>query len=173
MIRPATPKDAEGIAALHVNSWRETYRGLLPDPLLDGLSIGVRSSQWYKLLVTPKGPLVFIDETDGELTGFIAGAARREQLLTQDAEISALYVARKAQRHGIGTALMRRLATSLRERHMASLCVWVLRENQGARKFYQAMGGREVGERQENLGGHDFVELAYGWDNIDEVAAAE
>ena len=171
MIRPATPKDAESIAAIHVHSWQETYRGILPDPLLDGLSVGVRSSQWYKLLITPQGPLVFVDEDKGTLTGFIAGAERREKLLTQDAEISALYVARKAQRKGIGTALMQQLAIGLRERDLNSLCLWVLDGNEGARKFYEALGGALIGERKENLGGHDFTERAYGWDRLDELAA--
>jgi len=34
LIRAATPTDAAGIAAVHVQSWRDTYAGLLPDEFL-------------------------------------------------------------------------------------------------------------------------------------------
>jgi len=42
MIRPATPEDARAIAEVHVASWRYAYRGLLPDDVLDRLSVEER-----------------------------------------------------------------------------------------------------------------------------------
>ena len=37
-IRPAEISDALGIARVHVNAWRETYKGIIPDSVLDALS---------------------------------------------------------------------------------------------------------------------------------------
>jgi hypothetical protein len=49
-IRPATLADAAAIAKVHVEAWRETYRGLVPDSVLAGLSVerGVRA--WTDML---------------------------------------------------------------------------------------------------------------------------
>lgn len=45
-IRGATVADAEGIAHIHVASWRSTYRGIMPDALLAGLSMERRAANW-------------------------------------------------------------------------------------------------------------------------------
>ena len=38
--------DAKGIAAVHVAAWRVAYRGLLPDEVLDRLSIDDIEKRW-------------------------------------------------------------------------------------------------------------------------------
>jgi hypothetical protein len=38
-VRPATPDDADAIASVHVRSWQAAYRGIVPDAMLDALSI--------------------------------------------------------------------------------------------------------------------------------------
>jgi len=38
MIRAALPTDAQGIAQVHVRSWQQAYRELLPSDFLDSLS---------------------------------------------------------------------------------------------------------------------------------------
>src|SRR5205809_105170 len=37
-IRPARVEDAAGIAKVHIDSWRTTYKGMVPDEHLAGLS---------------------------------------------------------------------------------------------------------------------------------------
>ena len=43
VIFPAGPEDALALALVHVTSWRETYRGLLPDSFLDRMSVPVNT----------------------------------------------------------------------------------------------------------------------------------
>ncbi len=38
-IRPATLEDATAIAAIHVQSWRETYAGIMPEEVIGRLSV--------------------------------------------------------------------------------------------------------------------------------------
>jgi hypothetical protein len=38
IIRDASPADAAAIARVRVDAWRETYRGIVPEAFLDGLS---------------------------------------------------------------------------------------------------------------------------------------
>jgi hypothetical protein len=42
---------------------------------------------------------------------------------------------------------------------------WVLADNP-ARFFYERMGGKRAGERDENLWGATLHEIAYGWNAI-------
>ena len=49
-VRWATADDAAAIAAVHIASWRAAYRGLLPDAVLDSLSLEARTDHWREWL---------------------------------------------------------------------------------------------------------------------------
>jgi hypothetical protein len=42
VIREAAPADAPGIARVHVDTWRTTYQGIVPDQFLARLSYEAR-----------------------------------------------------------------------------------------------------------------------------------
>ena len=48
---------------------------------------------------------------------------------------------------------------------MTSLLIWVLRENQIGRGFYERLGGTRVREKplEEFPGAEAHIEVAYGW----------
>ncbi len=167
-VRAALPVDADAIATAHVAAWREAYRGLLPEAVLAGLSVASRSEQWRQTLTrTPATHSVFVAESDTDgIVGFISGGPRRTQGLAGDAEVYALYVRASAQRQGLGRHLMRALATTLRERGLHSLGLWVLRENATARGFYARLGGKPGGERRDIEAGHTVIETAYEWRDL-------
>ncbi|MEJ6553652.1 hypothetical protein PQI51_01275 [Microbacterium esteraromaticum] len=50
LIRPASVDDAHDLAVVHVRSWQQAYRGLMPQAVLDGLSIAEREAGWARLL---------------------------------------------------------------------------------------------------------------------------
>ena len=49
-IRPATAGDAAALARVHVDSWRTTYRGIVPDEALAHLSYERREQLWANQL---------------------------------------------------------------------------------------------------------------------------
>ena len=49
-VRAATPADAAAIAGVHVRSWQAAYRGIVPDEVLDGLSLPDREQRWRSIL---------------------------------------------------------------------------------------------------------------------------
>src|SRR5688500_9927455 len=55
LIFPAGPADAEELAKVHVRSWRETYRGLLPDAYLARMSEAAHARRFAAQLLKP-GP---------------------------------------------------------------------------------------------------------------------
>lgn len=168
-IRAATANDCDKVGALQVKAWLETYRGLVPDSVLDTLSTVEQATTWRRVLSRePPVAMVVAEAANGILVGFAAGGPRRGKRLTQDSEIYAIYVLGAAQRQGLGRALMAGVARQLHAQGGQSLCLWVLRDNIVARQFYERLGGMEVGEKIESMGGVKLQEVAYGWDDLAE-----
>jgi L-amino acid N-acyltransferase YncA len=172
-VRPATPSDAPAIGRIHVESWRENYRGLLSGNLLDSVSAVVRAAMWRGALERERPIVLFVAErSSGDLVGFAGGGSSRATSLPHDAEVYAIYVLRAAQQRGCGRRLMAALADALLARGYKSLCLWVLEENASARRFYEHLGGVIVGEKTEVDGEHEFSEVAYGWDRLELLCSA-
>jgi GNAT superfamily N-acetyltransferase len=171
-LRKARPDDAEALGALHVASWHETYRGIIPDEMLAGLSIGERAAMWREILSAPddRGCIaVVIAEDDRNMIGFGSCGLQRDQDLIEagfSGEFGAIYVLRSHQRCGIGRLLMAAMAKELSDAGHAGASLWVLRENEPARVFYGKMGGIIVGEKLDEWHGTKLTEDGYGWRDL-------
>src|SRR5450432_3855633 len=165
-IRDATLGDARGIARVHTESWQISYRGILPDTVLDKIDVGQRLASRERILAAKNGlHLVAYDVTHGDIVGFCdAGASRGEPLYA--GEVYAIYFAHHAKRYGLGTEMFERVRDWLPTRGMRSMIVWVLANNPHARRFYEAVGGRVAHTKQTHVGGFPVVEQAYVWDHV-------
>ncbi|QGY02063.1 GNAT family N-acetyltransferase [Methylobacterium mesophilicum SR1.6/6] len=176
-VRRAGPEDAAAIAAIHVAAWHETYTGLLPDEMISTLTVEVRQAWWAQLLSNPpatRGGAAYVAEFGGKSVGFGTCNAQRSEVLAAagfDGEISSLYVLRAFQGRGVGQALLARMATRLQRAEYRAAGLWVLRESEVARRFYERCGGLsldgEVGLRVQGR----FTEVAYGWRDLATLAA--
>ena len=135
--------------AVHVASWRTTYKGIFPDTLLDSLSVDKREQSWRETLALPEPNSVTLVacNVDGSIVGFISGGAERTGRLGYEGELYAIYLLQLVQRQGLGTVLVRHFVRELRARGFGSMAVWVLAANP-FRKFYEAVGGKVVAEQQ-------------------------
>ncbi len=163
-IRKAALDDAVGIATVHVASWRETYRGIVPDEFLNNLSIQRRTEQWTNSLADPGHTYhrAFVAVMDGQVVGFSNYGYSVEKDPDYVGELFALYLLRSAQGLGIGGGLIRAAADGLREMGMESMMVWVLKDNP-TRGFYEHFGGVYLREKPIEIGGAVLIEIAYGW----------
>ena len=168
-IRAAAPNDVEAIAHIHVETWRSTYAGIIPDAYLVRMNVDRQRRMWRQLLHGGgRGHHVFVAELgDREVVGFAScGPARRSALPRRapyDGEIYTLYVAVDHQGHGHGERLLAVCFGTLRDQDKTAAIVWVLAANP-ARFFYEAKGGHKVAERIESFAGAELAELAFGWD---------
>jgi GNAT superfamily N-acetyltransferase len=164
IIRPAGVKDAEGIAYVHVTAWQETYRGLVPDSVLDNLSVERRTREWRATLQ---------DEANIYHTTVVA--EEDEQIREREGdqqfrgELFAIYVLKRFQGQGIGRGLIRAAANELLALDVSSMLVWVLSDNP-YQKFYQRLGGVYVREKPIQFGDILLLEKAYGWADIHPLA---
>jgi GNAT superfamily N-acetyltransferase len=171
-IRSASPADAIGIATVHVQSWRETYTGLMPEVVIGRHSVESRLSMWQSILAEGRAIVcVSEDETEG-IVGFACGGAARALTDQFDGEIYAIYLLRSHQKRGIGRALIETIAARLDEAGFHSLMLWVLASNE-TRGFYARMGGVPVAEKQEEIGEAVLSEIAFGWREIREMGIGD
>ena len=161
-ICPAGPGDAMDLAQVHVQSWRETYPGILPRAYLDGLSIQRHARIWRRRLLSNDEVTLAAEGADG-LVGYCSGLSWRGR---EDglAEITTLYVLRQAQDAGLGRRLLTDTARALAARGALSLVIWVLRDNTKARGFYEHLGGKLDAARSEIVGGRAIPSVAYRWE---------
>ncbi|MAE93545.1 MAG: GNAT family N-acetyltransferase [Deltaproteobacteria bacterium] len=147
--RRATERDLEAIARIHVESWRATYRGIVPDTILEGLSVDDRLVAWQGWYVTP-GAEIWLAARSASPVAFsrLVPAATDRPGRSDTAEITHLYALPAVVGGGIGHSLFSRMLARARQRGSDSLTLWVLEENQCARRFYEGSGMRSDGARQ-------------------------
>jgi len=162
-VRAATDEDAPAVARVHVDSWRAAYAGLIPQAVLDGLSVERREAFWRSIAEAPGEHRLLVAEDDGRVVGFAStGPARDDDLPPASGELTAIYVEPAAWGKGHGARLFRRAVADLRKRSLDPLVLWVLTENKRGRGFYEAMGWQPDGaERQIDFDGTAVDELRY------------
>ena len=163
IIRRATLGDAAGIAKVHINSWKTTYAGIIPDEVLINLNNDERTTRWREILSDPDGKqAVFVVETDdGRIVGFASAEAERGGDPIYEGEISAIYLLKEYQRLGIGRRLFSIAAQELAARGFRNMLVRVLAANSSCR-FYEALGGMKLGEAEAHISGVAHPGVAYG-----------
>ncbi len=161
-IRTASIEDAKAIAGVHIASWRAIYHGHFPDSVLEALDLEQRTGQWRHVLSLPDVECIVAESPP--IIGFSTLAPGRDPDLGQNAgEITAIYLHPDHWRLGIGRKLLAAAAVHAQERGYQALSLWVLRENQRARSFYEALGfSRDGKERTDTrLIGVPLYELRY------------
>lgn len=163
-IRPADVDDAPAIARVHVDTWRSSYAGIVPQAYLDSMTVQNRTFVWVRLLER-RGPAtctLVSEDHDRRVIGFVSAGPLRHRDTRYQAEISSLYVLRSHQRGDHGRRLFMAASNRLAQAGLKGLFVWVLADNP-ARSFYQSLGGEVVDETVREFAGKPLKELGYGW----------
>jgi GNAT superfamily N-acetyltransferase len=142
-VRPARPGDAEGMARVHVQAWQETYRGVMPDAVLDDPEAPARRQRMWEAVLTDDryaANTVAVAERDGRIVGIAMAGPPRDEAADGSGrkgarELHVLYVL--AAHHGTGLG-RRVLQAAIPDGTAATL--WVADPNPRAQAFYRAAG---------------------------------
>ncbi|WP_087872728.1 GNAT family N-acetyltransferase [Arthrobacter globiformis] len=154
-VRQATAEDAEALARLHLECWRETYAHLLSPGFMAGQGVEGRLAMWRHLLAGPHAAGHFVAVDGGRLVGF-AGSLPPEDGVREQTELWGIYLLASHQGRGLGQALLD--ATIGHE----AAALWVAEENPRAQAFYQRNGFVFTGAR-------DTIE---DWEGLPELRMA-
>jgi ribosomal protein S18 acetylase RimI-like enzyme len=134
-VRPAVPDDAEGIAEVHVRTWRETYAHLLPAAYLDGLDVARRAEQWRGTLTDGSAEAPPFAALDGErIVGFTLAGTARDEDPPRPFQLYAINVVASAHGSGAGQALLDAAVGD------SPAYLWAADDNPRAESFYRRNG---------------------------------
>ena len=166
-IRQAVYEDAEGIAYVHVNSWRTTYKGVVSDDYLNGLTTETRKKNWQKNFHTINSCVFVAEDEHGEIVGFASGGPEQthHHKYYRTGEVYAIYLLESYQRKGIGKQLIKAILDHLDDLGLEQLLIWALKDN-SYRLFYEQIGGSIIETTTIEIDKKRYIEIGYGWDSI-------
>ncbi|WP_370589299.1 N-acetyltransferase family protein [Salinibacterium sp. ZJ70] len=151
-VRPAAPRDADELAELHVETWRQTYAHLLPPDFFSEAHLDARRDMWRAALGAEHHDIIRVAEHDSRIVGFAwVGESSEEDRPFAPRQLKALYV--DAALHGSGVG--QRLFDAVRGE--GPLVLWVLRDNARAIAFYERNGFRRDGFERPTRTISEFV----------------
>lgn len=136
--RMETEDEIRGKAYVHWKAWHEAYPGLVSSDYLDRLTLekcGEMARRWTDGILVAK--------EQGRVIGF-AGYGNRGEEAPETGEIFAMYVLSEYYGKGVGQRLMEAALKELGSGRQ--ICLWVLKENKRAIRFYEKNGFSPDGE---------------------------
>lgn len=169
-IEKASKADAAKIAAVNMQSWRETYPGIMPQSILDNLKLESFLTHWEKV-ISAEGCLLVVKMGD-DVIGFAAGGVNcpREGCETNmanacESELGAMYLLADYHKMGIGKALFNAFAAEMRASGYRSMVLWVAKKNPAC-DFYRSTGGKEIDAKITTVCGVGIPVIAYCYELI-------
>ncbi len=127
------------MAAVMVAAWRDGYRGVVPDEVIDGLDAG----GWTAALTAPTAPGVTtaVAATDtGAVVGFAQFGPDPDDDAPSAGYLASLYVDPSAAGAGVGRRLLACALAGLAADGRHDVSLWVFRDNARARALYERCG---------------------------------
>ena len=142
MIRPATPADAEAIAAIYAPIVRETAISFEEEaPTVAQMAERIAA-------VVPALPYL-VAARGSEVIGYAYASPHRQRSAYRFSVDVTVYVAGAARRSGTGRALYERLLRELRARGLHRAYAGIALPNAGSVGLHEALGFRHIGTYHE------------------------
>ena len=146
-VRPASPADVAEIARIQIETWRFAYAEILPQPVLDTLSVDTAVDAWTAAITSPPSPRhhVLVAMEQEWLVGFTAigpagdlEPADPEPATT--AAISPLLVEPRWARRGHGSRLLAAAIDHTAADGTTRVITWLPEGDQASRDFFVSAG---------------------------------
>ena len=148
---------ASKASAVYAVSWKTAYKNIVPQKYLDEISFGL----WTPLLLD-SSRAGYVLKVDDDFIAASSIAPAREEKMSGWGELISIYVLPQYFNQGYGKKLLEFVVGKLRKRGYDNIYLWVLEENQGARRFYERNGFSPNGDRRTiTVGGKELVEARY------------
>jgi len=167
ILRPATPADAEALAALAIDSVVGAFGHLYRPEDLAAFLAEYRTAEKYRAHMADPPTLIEVAEEGGRLAAYcliVRGhhfAEQTEPRPERPVFISQLYCAPGMTGHGLGAALMDWAIAEARAWGADALQLSVFSENFGAQRFYRRYGFEHVADIDFWVGNHRDDEFLY------------
>jgi L-amino acid N-acyltransferase YncA len=146
-VRPARADDAVEIARIQIETWRTGYASILPQPVLESLSVDTSREAWEEALSSPPSPRhhVLVAQEQDWRVGFVA-TGPAEDLEPDDPEpantafVGPLLVEPRWGRRGHGSRLLAAAVDHARADAMTRAIAWIPEADTASRAFFVSAG---------------------------------
>ncbi|HVV27416.1 MAG TPA: GNAT family N-acetyltransferase [Rhizomicrobium sp.] len=164
VVRLARPEDAADLARIYIDSWHDTYAGVISHALLSAMSLRGHTARW-RAAIRGHGTVLVAEDAQHGPVGLASLGPVRDASLGFEGEVYTLYVDPAFLGRGAGRALLTGAFDALKDRKLRSCLIWAHARN-NACFFYEAMGGRRVATRTTRLMGELTPEIGFGWKQL-------
>jgi ribosomal protein S18 acetylase RimI-like enzyme len=140
-LRPAQFSDHIAMAQLHINNWRDTYRGILSDHYLDHEVEQDRLNTWHERLQSPKvNQRITLAIENEKIVGFCCLYLDDDPAF--GSLIDNLHVDFSLRKAGVGKMMVKDAVKKvIAEGEQKKMYLWVYEQNINARQAYERMNG--------------------------------
>jgi ribosomal protein S18 acetylase RimI-like enzyme len=163
--REATIADVLEVAKVHVQSWRESFSGIVPQTFLDKMSVENRANAFEKGFSQNFYKMFVAETKENGIVGFADFGKNRHINSQYEAELYSIYLSPDFQRKGIGSKLFDLGVQYLLSNRMYSLSLITL-EISPFKSFYEKIGGHIVERGITSIEGVSYSTVVYGWDKL-------
>jgi len=162
-IRRATQSDLQAIAAIHAESWKDSYSDVLPAEFLAGQIDRDLARHWSEIEIQNED-IVLVAEKDS-LVGFVAVWCRPIPFIDN------LHVRPFHRSKKVGSALMKAVAKELINKGYKTGYLWVFESNGKAIRFYERLGGAQKEQARKTIFGYEVLSRKIEWDDLSVICA--
>lgn len=139
-IRLAKDDDIKSIATLHVDNWKNSYKGIFPSDYLAGLNYNEAEKEWIKYL-EQEDALIYIAASEEDIVNGFA-ACKMDTETPCSGHLYSLHVSQPNRGQGIGKQLILAAANHFQSRQINSMNLWAVETNEHAISIYNHLGAK-------------------------------
>ncbi len=166
--RKAAAEDAPAVARVHVESWRKSFAGIVPQEFLDNLTVEKREPAFRQRFDETDYKMFVAETAQSGIVGFADFGEARESGFGFEAELYAIYLLPEFQGKGIGENLFRLCQKEMIADGFDSMYLMALSVSP-YKSFYEEMGGQIVGTGNHFLALVEYETFIYGWKDLREI----
>ena len=147
------------ISNIYESSWKYAYKDIIPQDYLDSIPTGRWENSINKIGMNN---LVVIE--NGLIIGTASFCKSRWEQYSNYGEIVSIYFLPAYMGKGYGKHLLKKCVEELNGFGYNNILLWVLEDNQRARRFYEKNGFTCSGDfLNDNIGGKELREIMYSY----------
>ena len=144
IIRKIRREDVPSLNHVVTVAWNETYKGIVPDEVLEELKSNEEERIEKGLSRFSDDETTIVLEIDNEVVGFSHYAEANQDIFPDHGEIRALYIISKYKGQGFGRKLVEESIKELKKMGFNKMIISCLRDNLPANEFYEHIGGKYI-----------------------------